>query len=135
MSAALRVGLAGLGNVGAGVAKVLRGDTKALAWRAGRDIQITAVSARDRRRERGVDLSGARFRDVNLTDVTITHAWVRNVDVDALVDHVTINGVDVTDFVINAAAATVNEAGTLQLGAWQLLDDATYLSVAPTAVT
>lgn len=42
---------------------------------------------------------------------------------------------DVTDFVVNAAAATVNEAGTLQLGAWQLLDDATYLSVAPTAVT
>jgi uncharacterized damage-inducible protein DinB len=47
----------------------------------------------------GVDLSGAHFRDVNLTDVTITHAWVRNVDIDALVDHVTINGVDVTEFV------------------------------------
>jgi hypothetical protein len=47
----------------------------------------------------GVDLSGARFRDVNLTDVTITHAWVVNVDIDALVDRVTINGVDVTEFV------------------------------------
>jgi uncharacterized damage-inducible protein DinB len=47
----------------------------------------------------GVDLSGARFRDVNLTDVTITHAWVVNVDIDALVDHVTINGVDVTQYV------------------------------------
>jgi DinB superfamily/Pentapeptide repeats (8 copies) len=47
----------------------------------------------------GVDLSGAHFRDVNLTDVTITHAWVRNVDIDALVDHVTINGVDVTQYV------------------------------------
>jgi hypothetical protein len=47
----------------------------------------------------GVDLSGARFRDVNMTDVTITHAWVVNVDIDALVDHVTINGVDVTQYV------------------------------------
>ncbi len=43
--------------------------------------------------------SGARFRDVNMTDVTITHAWVVNVDIDALVDHVTINGVDVTQYV------------------------------------
>jgi uncharacterized protein YjbI with pentapeptide repeats len=31
----------------------------------------------------GVDLSGARFRDVNLTDVKISHAWLVNVDVDA----------------------------------------------------
>jgi uncharacterized damage-inducible protein DinB len=46
-----------------------------------------------------VDLSGARFRDVNMTDVTITHAWVVNVEIDALVDHVTINGVDVTQYV------------------------------------
>lgn len=47
----------------------------------------------------GVDLSGARFRDVNLTDVTISHAMVVNVDIDAFVDHVTINGVDVTKYV------------------------------------
>ena len=47
----------------------------------------------------GVDLSGVRFRDVNMTDVTITHALVVNVDIDALVDHVTINGVDVTGYV------------------------------------
>jgi len=45
----------------------------------------------------GADLTGARFRDVNLTDVTISHAWL--VDVDALVDRVVINGVDVTDYV------------------------------------
>lgn len=47
----------------------------------------------------GVDLSGARFRDVNLTDVTISHAWAVNVDIDALVDRVVINGVDVTQYV------------------------------------
>ena len=47
----------------------------------------------------GADLSGARFRDVNLTDVTISHAWLVNVDIDALVDKVVINGVDVTGYV------------------------------------
>jgi hypothetical protein len=47
----------------------------------------------------GADLSGARFRDVNLTNVKISHAWLVDVDVDALVERVVINGVDVTDFV------------------------------------
>lgn len=47
----------------------------------------------------GADLSGARFRDVNLTDVRISHALLVNVDVDALVDAVVINGVDVTAYV------------------------------------
>ena len=47
----------------------------------------------------GADLSGARFRDVNLTDVKISHAWLVNVDIDALVDTVVINGVDVTAYV------------------------------------
>ena len=47
----------------------------------------------------GADLSGARFRDVNLTNAKITHAWLVNVDIDALVDTVVINGVDVTSYV------------------------------------
>ena len=47
----------------------------------------------------GADLSGARFRDVNLTDAKISHAWLVNVDIDALVDKVVINGVDVTAYV------------------------------------
>ncbi|MEO8264856.1 MAG: DinB family protein [Ilumatobacteraceae bacterium] len=47
----------------------------------------------------GADLSGARFRDVNLTDAKISHAWLVNVDIDALVDSVVINGVDVTSYV------------------------------------
>ncbi len=47
----------------------------------------------------GADLSGARFRDVNLTNVKISHAWLVNVDIDALVDNVVINGVDVTAYV------------------------------------
>ena len=47
----------------------------------------------------GEDLTGALFRDVNLTDATITHAWLVNVQIDALVDRLVINGVDVTAFV------------------------------------
>src|SRR6478609_2487135 len=47
----------------------------------------------------GADLRGARFRDVNLTDVEISHAWLVNVDIDALIEKVVINGVDVTDYV------------------------------------
>ncbi|HSP30371.1 MAG TPA: DinB family protein [Ilumatobacteraceae bacterium] len=47
----------------------------------------------------GAEMTGARFRDVNLTDVTISHAWLLNVDVDAWVDKLVINGVDVTDYV------------------------------------
>jgi hypothetical protein len=47
----------------------------------------------------GVDLEGARFRDVNMTNVSISHAFVVGVDIDGLVDQVTINGVDVTHYV------------------------------------
>jgi hypothetical protein len=47
----------------------------------------------------GADLSGATFRDVNLTDVKISHAWLVNVDIDSLVDNLVINGVDVTAYV------------------------------------
>jgi hypothetical protein len=47
----------------------------------------------------GADLTGARFRDVNLTDVTIGHALLANVEIDAMVDNLVVNGVDVTAYV------------------------------------
>lgn len=47
----------------------------------------------------GADLTGATFRDVNLTGARISHAWLTDVEIDALVDRVVINGVDVTDYV------------------------------------
>ncbi len=47
----------------------------------------------------GADLSGARFRDVNLTGARISHSWFVDVDIDALVERVVINGVDVTAYV------------------------------------
>ena len=47
----------------------------------------------------GADLRGATFRDVDLTGVSISHAWLVDVNIDALVDRMVINGVDVTDYV------------------------------------
>lgn len=47
----------------------------------------------------GADLRGARFRDVDLTGARISHAWLVDVDIDALIDRFVINGVDVTAFV------------------------------------
>lgn len=47
----------------------------------------------------GADLQGARFRDVDLTGARIEHAWVLDVEIDALVDRLVVNGVDVTAYV------------------------------------
>ena len=59
----LRVGIAGLGTVGAAVAGILKRQENALAARCGRPIRVTAVSARDRNRDRGIDLSGFAWFD------------------------------------------------------------------------
>ncbi|WP_341211561.1 homoserine dehydrogenase [uncultured Limimaricola sp.] len=63
MTSPLRLGIAGLGTVGAGVVRIVQSHPELLALRAGRAIEITAVSARDRSRERGVDLSGYAWED------------------------------------------------------------------------
>jgi len=63
MSRPLSVGLAGLGNVGGGVLKLLRDNAEIVAARAGRPIAVTAVSARDRSRDRGVPIAGLRWYD------------------------------------------------------------------------
>ncbi len=59
----LRIGLAGLGTVGIGVVRLLRANADLIAARAGRPIVLAAVSARDRRRERGIDVSDLRWHD------------------------------------------------------------------------
>jgi homoserine dehydrogenase len=59
----LSVGVAGLGTVGAGVLKLLRDNAGLVAARAGRPIAVTAVSARDRTRDRGVSTAGLRWYD------------------------------------------------------------------------
>ena len=59
----LRVAIAGLGTVGAAVADVLIARKDLIADRCGRSIELVAVSARDRERDRGVDLSGMDWFD------------------------------------------------------------------------
>lgn len=57
----LKVGLAGLGTVGASVIRMLERRAGDLFARTGRSIKVVAVAARDRTKDRGVDLSGVRW--------------------------------------------------------------------------
>lgn len=63
MGAPVRVGIAGLGTVGANVFRLLGEHGDLLASRAGRRIVVTAVSARDKGRDRGIDLSKVTWHD------------------------------------------------------------------------
>lgn len=63
MSTPLRLGIAGLGTVGTGVVKIVRQKANLLAARTGRPIEITAVSARTRDKDRGVTLSPYAWED------------------------------------------------------------------------
>jgi hypothetical protein len=45
------------------------------------------------------DLRGARFTDCDLTGVTVRDGWLVNVSLSGYLQNVTVNGVDVTDFV------------------------------------
>ncbi|GAA0598266.1 homoserine dehydrogenase [Craurococcus roseus] len=77
--APLRVGVAGLGTVGAGLLKLLRDNAEVVAARAGRPVEVAAVSARDRGRDRGFDLRGVRWHDDPV-------ALAADPDVDAVVE-------------------------------------------------
>jgi homoserine dehydrogenase len=63
MSEVLGVGIAGLGTVGAEVARLIIERADLLSERAGRPIKVVAVSARDRSKDRGIDLSGIAWED------------------------------------------------------------------------
>ena len=59
----LRIALAGLGTVGGGVIRLIETNGTLIARRAGRSIEIAAVCARDRSKDRGVDLSRYAWED------------------------------------------------------------------------
>ena len=61
MNSPLRIGIAGLGTVGAGVVKLLAEHGRLLSVRGGRPLKIVAVSARSKARKRDIDLSGMRW--------------------------------------------------------------------------
>ncbi len=76
MSNALRLGVAGLGTVGTGLLNIVAQHSEALAVRSGQPIAVTSVTARDRNKDRGVDLSGFTWADTALELAT-----AENVDV------------------------------------------------------
>ena len=57
----LKIGIAGLGTVGAGVAMILRQKAGLLGERAGKSIVLKAVSARNQKKDRGVNLSSVQW--------------------------------------------------------------------------
>ncbi|MGR3492673.1 MAG: homoserine dehydrogenase, partial [Shimia sp.] len=75
----LRLGIAGLGTVGVGVIKMVRQNAKLLSARTGREITISAVSARTRDKDRGVPLNRYDWEDDPV-------ALARRDDVDVFVE-------------------------------------------------
>ena len=63
MTDPLRIGIAGLGTVGAGVMRILQGHGDLIAARAGRRIEVVAITARDRSRDRGVPLDAYSWEE------------------------------------------------------------------------
>lgn len=87
MTAPLRIALAGLGTVGTGVIRLIEENGAMIEQRAGRPIVVSAVSARDRTRDRGIDLSAYPWFD---TPAALTEQE----DVDCVVEM--IGGADGT---------------------------------------
>src|SRR4051794_29429539 len=61
MAAPLKVGLAGLGTVGASVARLIGQQRTVLADKCGRPIEVVAVSARSKGKDRGIDMKKLRW--------------------------------------------------------------------------
>ncbi|MEM7423178.1 MAG: homoserine dehydrogenase [Pseudomonadota bacterium] len=79
MTTPFRLGIAGLGTVGSGVVKMVQTHGTMLAMKAGRPVVISAVSARDRARDRGIDLSGFAWEENSIE-------LARRGDVDCIVE-------------------------------------------------
>ncbi len=74
----LKIALAGLGTVGAGVVTILQRHREEIIRKCGRPIDIVAISARSKGKDRGVDLSGYKWVD--------TPEALANEDVDVVVE-------------------------------------------------
>jgi len=75
----LRIAIAGLGTVGAGVIRLLDTNRDLVRARAGRGIEVTAVSARDRSKDRGVNHERFHWEDDMI-------ALARRDDVDVVLE-------------------------------------------------
>ncbi len=79
MTSPLRLGIAGLGTVGVGVVRIVQRNADLLTARAGRPVEIVAVSARSKDKDRGVDLSAYAWEDDPV-------ALARRDDIDVFVE-------------------------------------------------
>ena len=70
MSEPFRIAIAGLGTVGAGVVKILTQNKDIIATRAGREVQIVAVSARNKSQNRDIDISAYQWME-NAADISV----------------------------------------------------------------
>ena len=75
----LRIGIAGLGTVGAALIRILTEDGDAIARKLGRRLVVSAVSARSRSRDRGVDIAPFKWFDDPV-------ALARSSDIDLYVE-------------------------------------------------
>jgi homoserine dehydrogenase len=79
MVAPLRVGIAGLGTVGAEVVRLIERQGRVLAERTGRGVRVVAVTARSKAKKRGLDLGGIAWAKDSL-------ALASNPEIDCLVE-------------------------------------------------
>jgi homoserine dehydrogenase len=79
MARSLRLGIAGLGTVGANVVRLVKERAEAIEASTGCRVAVTAVSARDSSRDRGIDLAGIAWFDDPV-------ALARSPDVDCVVE-------------------------------------------------
>ncbi len=79
MSAPLKIAVAGLGTVGAGLVKLLASQAALLEARCGRRLVVTAVAARDRHKQRDIDIAKFAWFDDPVE-------MARSADADAVVE-------------------------------------------------
>jgi len=70
MTNSLKIGVAGLGTVGTEVVRLLAQKSEQIALRSGRPVELVAVSARNRSKDRGIDLNGVAWFDDAATMAT-----------------------------------------------------------------
>ena len=82
----LSLGLAGLGVVGAKTAELLMSQADIWQQKTGKKLTLTAVSARDRTKDRGIDLTGVDFEE---DPVALAHRG--DIDVPPAGGHLALN--------------------------------------------